>query len=88
MIEVITIKMGEEDKDKGFDIDKLSRAIVAELKKLNESDKSPAPAPAPAVPGNMDKQPKPTWNCPECGEKLKGGEKYCPGCGVELEWAE
>ena len=79
---VITIKMGEEDK--GFDVDKLSRAIAAELKKLNESDKPPAPA----VPGNMEKEPKPTWNCPECGEKLKGGEKYCPGCGVELEWAE
>jgi len=76
--------MGEEDKDKGFDIDKLSRAIAAELKKLNESDKPPAPA----VPGDMDKEPKLTWNCPECGEKLKGGEKHCPGCGVELIWEE
>jgi len=81
---VITIKMGEEDK--GFDVDKLSRAIAAELKKLNEGDKPPTPA--PAVPGNMDKEPKPTWNCPECGEKLKGGEKHCPGCGVELIWEQ
>jgi len=82
MIRVITIKMGEEDK--GFDVDKLSRAIAAELKKLNETDKSSAPA----VPGDMEKQPKPTWNCPECGEKLKGGEKYCPSCGVELIWEQ
>ncbi len=74
--------MGEGDN--GFDIDKLSRAIAAELKKLNESDKPITSA--PAVPGDMEREPKPTWNCPECGEKLKGGEKHCPGCGVELEW--
>ncbi|RLF97018.1 hypothetical protein DRN58_09265 [Thermococci archaeon] len=76
--------MAEEDKeDKGMDITKLSRAIAEELKKLNQEK-----PPAPAVPGDMEKEPKPTWNCPECGEKLRGGEKHCPGCGVELEWEE
>ena len=74
--------MGEGE---GFDIDKLSKAIANELRKLNEAEKSQAPA--PAVPGDMEKETKSmSWNCPECGEKLKGGEKHCPGCGVELEW--
>jgi len=73
--------MGEEDR--GLDITQLSRAIAEELKKLNQEK-----PPTPAVPGNMDKELKPTWNCPECGEKLRGGEKHCPGCGVELEWEE
>jgi len=70
--------MSEEDK--GLDIEKLTRAIASELKKLNEVDK-----PQPTISDNTEKQPK-TWNCPDCGATLKGGEKYCPGCGVELEW--
>jgi len=75
--------MGEEDK--GLDIEKLTKAIASELKKLNEADKSQTPA----VPGNMEREVKTiSWNCPECGATLKGGEKYCPSCGVELEWAE
>jgi len=72
--------MGEEDK--GLDIEKLTKAIASELKKLNEADKSQTPA----VPADMEKQPKSTWNCPECGGTLRGGEKHCPNCGVELEW--
>ena len=75
------MKMGE---DKGFNIEELSRAIAAELRKLNEIEKGKEKERAPATPGDIEN--KPTWNCPECGEKLKGGEKYCPGCGVELEW--
>jgi len=72
--------MGEGE---GFDIDKLSKAIANELKKLNEVEKRQVPA----VPGDMEKETKSmSWNCPECGEKLRGGEKHCPGCGVELEW--
>ena len=72
--------MGEGE---GFDIEKLSRAIANELKKLNEIEKPPVSA----TPGDMEKNKEvPTWNCPECGEPLKGGEKHCPGCGVELEW--
>ena len=72
--------MSEEDK--GLDIEKITRAIALELKKLNEADKPQTPT----VSDNMEKQPKPTWNCPDCGATLKGGEKYCPSCGVELEW--
>ena len=71
--------MGEEDR--GLDITQLSRAIAEELKKLNQEEKPPTPS-------NTEKTSNSTWNCPECGEKLKGGEKHCPGCGVELEWEE
>lgn len=27
-------------------------------------------------------------NCPKCGEKLEGNEKYCPVCGTELDFDE
>jgi rubrerythrin len=26
--------------------------------------------------------------CPSCGETLKGDEKACPNCKVELEWVD
>ena len=26
--------------------------------------------------------------CPSCGEALKGDEKACPHCSVELEWVD
>lgn len=27
-----------------------------------------------------------SFNCPECGSKVSVMAKYCPACGVELEW--
>lgn len=53
----------------------IAKAIAEELKRLTEP-----------VAGDMEKEHKPTWNCPECGAEIKEGVKYCPNCGVELVW--
>jgi len=60
----------EEDEIKN-----LAKAVAEELKRLTEP-----------VAGDMDKEHKPTWNCPECGAEVKEGQKHCHNCGVELIW--
>ncbi len=29
-----------------------------------------------------------TFNCPECQGKVAERAKYCPNCGLELEWGD
>lgn len=28
------------------------------------------------------------FECPECSERVRTGQLYCGGCGVELEWED
>ena len=29
-----------------------------------------------------------TFQCPECSENVRANQKFCPGCGIALEWSQ
>lgn len=29
-----------------------------------------------------------TYECEKCGAEIKKGQKFCPGCGQELDWSK
>ena len=73
------MKMGEEPKENnvglGMDIKQIATAVARELKTLEK-------------PEEKDKGTEEKFNCPDCGADLKPGVKFCPNCGVELEWED
>ena len=49
--------------------------LIKEDKGLNNTDEK-------------DKETNKTYPCPECGAPLFEGAKFCPNCGVEIDWVE
>lgn len=57
------------------DVDNIAQAVTNAIAKLNADDK--------ALKEQLTSE---TFECPECGAKVSAMTKYCPGCGIELEW--
>lgn len=34
------------------------------------------------------KEPEPGYHCVECGASLRKWQKFCPNCGVKLDWGQ
>jgi rubrerythrin len=59
------------------EINNIALAISKAVKDLNiEDEKAKA----------KENGEEEVFNCPECGTKLNAYTKYCPNCGIELEW--
>lgn len=56
--------------------------VLAATKALKELEKDQK------VEQKEDKKEEEIFNCPDCGYKLLPLSKYCPSCGVELDWEE
>lgn len=68
----------------------LIKGVVAESRKQDreQSDLEKARAEKAEKDAPEKKGEAETFDCPECGVKVTEKQKYCPGCGIELEWEE
>lgn len=65
----------EANNSKQGDID-VKRIVENALKAAKELD----------IEQKADKSAEESFDCPECGGKVRGGQVHCGNCGVELEW--
>jgi uncharacterized OB-fold protein len=67
------------------DILALIKGVVAEARKQDKEGNELEEARKRKAEGDAKPETE-TFNCPECGEKVSANQKYCPGCGTELQW--
>ena len=73
-------KKGTGDGDLRIDELKIAKLVSQEVAGLIKEEKG--------LKEPEDKETNKTYPCPECGAPLFEGAKYCPNCGVEIDWVE
>ncbi len=67
----------------GEDVYEIKRKLIHEQKGEEEKEEG--------TEGYVPQHEKPTekeFTCSECGADIRRGEKYCPSCGIEMDWSE
>lgn len=64
------------------EMENLIKGALAESRKIDRETNEPKDS------SSQNKEIAETFNCPECNAEVTERQKFCNGCGVELEWGE